>query len=120
VALAGPAAREREARAGGDGGERLAAEAERRGALQVLERGDLARREAREGERQVLRRDPAAAERAPASRLFSTSSLSAEAGRSTTSPAAIWFTRSSGRARIRPMGGGRGMGKRRSREILCC
>ncbi len=37
---------------------------------------------------------------APASRLFSSSSLRAEAGRSTTSPAAIWFTNSSGRGRI--------------------
>ena len=40
---------------------------------------------------------------APASRLFSTSSFSAEAGRSTTSPAAIWFTSSSGSARIWPI-----------------
>src|SRR3954464_6647181 len=32
--------------------------------------------------------------RAPASMAFSTSSLTTEAGRSTTSPAAIWFARS--------------------------
>src|ERR671934_63621 len=38
--------------------------------------------------------------RAPASTLFSSSSLSTEAGRSTTSPAAIWLTRSSGSTRI--------------------
>jgi len=38
---------------------------------------------------------------APASRLFSISSLSTEAGRSTTSPAAIWLMSRSGRGRIR-------------------
>src|SRR5690606_40905610 len=37
---------------------------------------------------------------APASRAFSTSSLTTEAGRSTTSPAAIWLTRMSGRGWI--------------------
>ena len=37
---------------------------------------------------------------APASRLFSTSSLTADAGRSTISPAAIWSMRSEGRMRI--------------------
>src|SRR5690606_15929174 len=37
---------------------------------------------------------------APASRAFSTSSFTTEAGRSTTSPAAIWLTRMSGRAWI--------------------
>src|SRR5438132_9827475 len=42
---------------------------------------------------------------APASRLFSSNSFSAAAGRSTTSPAAIWFTRSSGSARMRPTRG---------------
>src|SRR4051812_30170923 len=38
--------------------------------------------------------------RAPASRLFSSSSFSTDAGRSTTSPAAIWDTRSCGRTRM--------------------
>ena len=38
--------------------------------------------------------------RAPASRAFSTSSLTTEAGRSTTSPAAIWLARSGGSWRI--------------------
>src|SRR5256885_4207318 len=38
--------------------------------------------------------------RAPASMLFSTSSFSTEAGRSTTSPAAIWLTRSCGSTRM--------------------
>src|SRR3954464_13428183 len=38
--------------------------------------------------------------RAPASTLFSSSSFSTEAGRSTTSPAAIWLTRSSGSTRM--------------------
>ena len=37
---------------------------------------------------------------APASSAFSTSSFTTEAGRSTTSPAAIWFTSSPGRIRI--------------------
>ncbi len=37
---------------------------------------------------------------APASRLFSRSSFRADAGRSTTSPAAIWLIRSSGRTRM--------------------
>src|SRR3954452_1955581 len=37
---------------------------------------------------------------APASRLFSSSSFSTDAGRSTTSPAAIWDTRSCGRTRM--------------------
>ena len=38
--------------------------------------------------------------RAPASMLFSTSSLITDAGRSTTSPAAIWFARLSGKMLI--------------------
>src|SRR5881392_2141992 len=38
--------------------------------------------------------------RAPASRPFSSSSFSTEAGRSTTSPAAIWLTSRSGRTRM--------------------
>ena len=40
---------------------------------------------------------------APASRLFSTSSLITLAGRSTTSPAATWLARTSGSTRIFPM-----------------
>jgi hypothetical protein len=40
---------------------------------------------------------------APASSAFSTSSFTAEAGRSTTSPAAILFERISGRIRTRAM-----------------
>src|SRR5262245_27752326 len=39
--------------------------------------------------------------RAPASMPFSTSSLTTEAGRSTTSPAAIWLARSTERRMIR-------------------
>src|SRR5256885_10767551 len=39
---------------------------------------------------------------APASIAFSTSSLTMEAGRSTTSPAAIWLARSAGRRLILP------------------
>src|SRR5262249_35321725 len=37
---------------------------------------------------------------APASRLFSSSSFNAEAGRSTTSPAAIWLTSEPGTTRM--------------------
>src|ERR1700752_3559043 len=43
-----------------------------------------------------------ASRRAPASTAFSTSSLTTEAGRSTTSPAAICFARSGGRRLILP------------------
>src|SRR4051794_3267702 len=39
---------------------------------------------------------------APASMAFSTSSLTTDAGRSTTSPAAIWLARSAGRREMRP------------------
>src|SRR5205823_603312 len=39
--------------------------------------------------------------RAPASMLFSTSSFTTEAGRSTTSPAATWLARISGKSRMR-------------------
>jgi hypothetical protein len=41
--------------------------------------------------------------RAPASSAFSTSSLTTEAGRSTTSPAAIWLARSEGSRWMRDM-----------------
>ncbi|CSI60328.1 Uncharacterised protein [Vibrio cholerae] len=37
---------------------------------------------------------------APASKLFSTNSLTTEAGLSTTSPAAIWLAKRAGRIRI--------------------
>src|SRR4029453_4358729 len=43
-----------------------------------------------------------ATRRAPASMAFSTSSLTTDAGRSTTSPAAIWLARSGGRRVTRP------------------
>src|SRR6266508_101282 len=43
---------------------------------------------------------------APASRLFSRSSLRTDAGRSTTSPAAIWLMSVSGKGRIEGTGGG--------------
>src|SRR5436853_3800749 len=39
---------------------------------------------------------------APASSAFSTSSFTTDAGRSTTSPAAIWFASTSGSTRMRP------------------
>src|SRR3990167_4710772 len=45
---------------------------------------------------------------APASIAFSTSSLTTDAGRSTTSPAAIWFARSGGRRLIVPIVGSSG------------
>src|SRR6266436_2180509 len=55
----------------------------------------------------IILRPPASTstrrESAPASREFSRSSLTTEAGRSTTSPAAILFATWSGRTRIRPI-----------------
>jgi hypothetical protein len=51
---------EREARDGRDGRQGFAAEAERRDRFQVVERGDLAGRVARHGEREFFRRDAAA------------------------------------------------------------
>ena len=50
--------------------------------------------------------------RAPASSAFSTSSFTTEAGRSTTSPAAIWFTSPGGRTWMRGIGGLRSTGVR--------
>ena len=58
--LPGAAAHEGRARDGADGSERLAAETEGARALEVLEAGDLAGGEAREGERQVVPLDAAA------------------------------------------------------------
>src|ERR1700751_4519941 len=55
--------------------------------------------------------------RAPASRLFSTSSLTTDAGRSITSPAAIWSTSSLGRTRMgMPARGDDGRALVRARE----
>ncbi len=51
--------------------------------------------------------------RAPASSAFSTSSLTTEAGRSTTSPAAIWFARCTGRRWMRH---GRSRGRSRQSQ----
>ena len=51
---------ERDAGDGGDAGERLAAEAERRDALQVVECADLAGGVTREGQRQVIAREAGA------------------------------------------------------------
>ena len=45
-------------------------------------------------------------ERAPASRAFSTSSFTTDAGRSTTSPAAIWSATAGGRTAMRDTGEG--------------
>src|SRR5438270_5658174 len=47
---------------------------------------------------------PTSIARAPASMLFSTSSFTTDAGRSTTSPAATWLARVSGRSLIRLIG----------------
>ena len=56
---------------------------------------------------------------APASRLFSTSSLTSEEGRSTTSPAATWLATTSGRRRIFPMPPDRAaLAEPKTREIL--
>ena len=59
----------------------------------------------------AIRRTPPASRRtvicvAPESRALSTSSRTTEAGRSTTSPAAIWLMSSSGRSRMGRRGGG--------------
>ncbi len=119
--FAAGARHELHARHRGDRGERLAAKAHRRHGLQVLERwrscswrGAPAPAPDPRARCPRRRRPPARASRrprrgvtwisaAPASRLFSSSSFSTEAGRSTTSPAAIWLTSSSGSARMAPM-----------------
>ncbi len=95
----------------GDRGQRLAAEAERADPLEVVEaarscwwRGGRRRGARRRGPSPRRRRRPRSAacrpprarpatSDAPASSAFSTSSLTTDAGRSTTSPAAIWLTR---------------------------
>ena len=55
----------------------------------------------------ISRRPPASTSTrmrlAPASSAFSSSSFTTEAGRSTTSPAAIWLATWSGRMRMRPI-----------------
>jgi hypothetical protein len=124
-ALAWPGAARQQAQLGhrGDGGQRLAAKAHGGDRFQVLQRADLAGGVAAQRQRQFLagdaapsssteiRRTPPASSRtvtwvAPASSALSTSSRTTEAGRSTTSPAAIWLTSSSGSSRI----GRRGQG----------
>ena len=97
----------------GDRRQRLAAEAQRPHPVQVLDLGELARRVGLEGQQQVVRShaQPLSAIRtrslpprstvtstrvAPASIAFSSSSFTTLAGRSTTSPAAIWFTTDGG------------------------
>ncbi len=99
-----------------DGGQGLAAEAHRRDAEQVILLGDLAGGVGRKGQRQVFLADAhrrrhrdalrppssiaTSIRVAPASRAFSTSSLTTLAGRSMTSPAAILFIRCWGSWRI--------------------
>jgi hypothetical protein len=100
--------RSRSVETAGDRGQRLAAEAEARDPREVLERRELARRVAlereaarRRGSCRCRRRSPRSSARPPsrsstrkrvacASSAFSISSFTTEAGRSTTSPAAIW------------------------------
>jgi hypothetical protein len=94
-----------------DAGQRFAAEPERPDRAEVVGARDLARRVPLDRQPRVLRLHPLAVvfdanqllaaeldgdgdARAPASSAFSTSSLTTEAGRSTTSPAAIWLARS--------------------------
>ena len=101
----------------GDGGQRLAAKAQRRHAFELGEAGDLAGGVAAQSQRQLARRRcpgrrprPRSARAAlrrrtmmlvaPASSALSSSSRTTEAGRSTTSPAAIWLISSSGSSRI--------------------
>jgi hypothetical protein len=79
---------------------------------------------ARQRRRQILRGDAAtrisrtppssswtSIRAAPASRLFSSNSLSTDAGRSTTSPAAIWLISSSGSGLMIPILARRDRGK---------
>jgi hypothetical protein len=100
-----------------DARQALAAKPERRDAFQSAARASLLVAWRANAKRQVRRRDPRAVvgdldrlepaardrdrnPRAPASRAFSTSSLTTESGRSTTSPAAICPTVVSSRSRI--------------------
>ena len=93
---------------GANTGQGLAAKTERTHGLEVLEPGDLAGGVARYGQGELVLGDaraivpnpeapyaPSSSSTsmrvAPASIAFSTSSFSTDAGRSTTSPAAIWF-----------------------------
>ena len=105
------AARDGEARDRADRGQRLAAESERADGVEVVVGRELGRRVALERQRQLVGRHPEAVvgrraralappsrrstaiDARPASRAFSTSSFTTEAGRSTTSPAAILLTR---------------------------
>lgn len=101
----------------GDRRQGFAAKAQRGDGFQVVQRSDLAGGMPRHGQRQFVRGDAAPLSRmrisrtppssssistrvAPASSAFSTSSLTTDAGRSTTSPAAIWLIRISGSWRI--------------------
>ncbi len=107
----GEARGQSEARYRSDRRQRFAAKSERAYAFEIFERRDLARRMRGNRERKIVRNLDACRRRrargisrappasmsmsmrvAPASRLFSTSSLTTEAGRSMTSPAAIWLT----------------------------
>ena len=116
----GDAGFEGEAGDAGDGGQGFAAEAEGGDGEEVVGGAELGGGVALEGEEGVVRtmpwplsamrmslRPPASTSMrmrvAPASREFSRSSLTTEAGRSTTSPAAIWFATRSERMRMRPM-----------------
>ena len=97
----------------GDRGQRLAPEPQRRDPEQVLGLGQLARRVRLERQRQVVGGHPlpvvghpdqvlpprstvTSIRVAPASIAFSSSSLTTLAGRSITSPAAIWLTTDAG------------------------
>ncbi len=143
-ALAGAprARRDLAARHGADRRQRLAAEAQRRDVHQIVGRrawrwrGARSRGRARRAScrsRRRRRRSARARHRAsatsmrvaPASMAFSTSSFTTEAGRSTTSPAAMRLTRVSGRRRmgmagLYPRGASRGrrcgMGPQRHRD----
>ncbi len=114
---------ERDAGDGGDRRQRFAAKAEGGDREQVVGGAKLRGGVALEGEQRVVAihalavvgdADELAAAGfdfdadalAPASSAFSSSSLTTEAGRSTTSPAAIWLATWSERTRMRPMGKG--------------
>ena len=106
---------EHEVRHRRDARQRFAAEPQRPDRAEILRPGDLARRVPFDGKARVLGLHPLAivldanellaaeldsdldATSRPASSAFSTSSLTTDAGRSTTSPAAIWLARCSGK-----------------------
>lgn len=108
LALLGGARRQGQTGNRADTGQRFAAETEADDSLQIVERADFTGGVPRQRQRQIVLADAAAVvanadqlgtaafnididARCAGVELFSTSSLTTDAGRSTTSPAAIWL-----------------------------